>query len=67
MSLAKEFTVCPDCGCVIANEDMHATYHAWVQETIIRVNQMLTVVWEDAKLDKSKKLEPLQPPPRIDY
>jgi len=65
--LAKEFTVCQFCGLVVANEDMHTSYHQWVQATIGRMQLMLDIVWEDAKLDKSKKLDPLPAPPEIDY
>lgn len=67
MSLAREYGVCAECGLVIANEDMHTSYHVWVNTTIGRMNDMLTIVWEDAKLDKDKKLDPPPPPPEIDY
>jgi hypothetical protein len=67
MSLAKEYTICAECGLVVANEEMHTAYHAYLQATISRMNDMLTIIWEDAKLDKDKKLEPLPQPPEVDY
>jgi hypothetical protein len=67
MSLAREYTVCSECGLLIANEEMHDAYHLWVNATIFRMNQMLQIIWDDAKLDKDKKLDPLPPPPEIDY
>lgn len=44
MSLAKEFDVCPDCGTVIANDEMHADFHAWidsVNDWIDGINQLI--------------------------
>jgi hypothetical protein len=67
MNLAREYTVCSECGLLIANEEMHDAYHLWVNATIFRMNQMLQIIWDDAKLDKDKKLDPLPPPPEIDY
>ena len=67
MSLAKEAEVCPVCGCLIVNTEMHTAYHKYLQDTIALMNQMLNVIWEDGKFDKSKKVEPLPPPPVIDY
>jgi len=65
--LAKEYTVCQYCGALIANDEMHLAYHGYLQATISRMNDMLTIIWADAKLDKDKKLDPLPPPPEIDY
>jgi hypothetical protein len=65
--MAKEAEVCPIDGSLIVNPDMHTAYHAWVNDTITRMNAMLTIIWEDGKFDKDKKLEPLPPPPVIDY
>jgi hypothetical protein len=65
--VAKEYTICPYCGLLIANDEMHTAYHVYLQATITRMNDMLQIIWDDAKLDKSKKLEPLPAPPEIDY
>lgn len=67
MSLAKDTEICPFCGGLYANPEMHTAYHKYLQDTIALMNQMLNVIWDDAKLDKSKKVEPLPPPPVIDY
>jgi hypothetical protein len=65
--LAKEYTVCPICGLLIANEESHTNYHVWVSATIGVMQQMIDIVWEDAKLDKDKKITRPDPPPPLDY
>jgi hypothetical protein len=65
--MAKEAGVCAVCGCLIVNPEMHSAYHKFLQDTIVLMNQMLTIIWEDAKLDKDKKVDPLPAPPVIDY
>jgi hypothetical protein len=65
--LAKEFEICAYCGCVVANTEMHLSYHAYLQATIGRMNDMLNIIWDDSHLDKNKKLDPLPPPPTLDY
>jgi hypothetical protein len=67
MNLAKEAEVCTFCGALVVNVDMHTAYHQYLQDTIALMNEMLNIVWDDAKLDKSKKVDPLPAPPVIDY
>jgi len=67
MNLAKEAEVCALCGCLIVNVEMHTAYHKYLQDTIALMNSMLQIVWDDAKLDKNKKVEPLPPPPVLDF
>jgi len=46
---------------------MHTAYHKYLQDTIALMNSMLNIIWEDGKFDKNKKVDPLPPPPTVDY
>jgi hypothetical protein len=65
--LAKEFDICPLCGAVVANAEMHKQYHQWLRRVITKMNQMLQIVWTDANLDQTKREDPPPAPDGIDY
>jgi len=52
--MAKEFSICPTCGAVIGNPDMHADYHTWVDSVIQGVLDFVQVP-EDKRPPKPEK------------